>query len=387
MLRVETSEISSKLFRIPTRGFLRGRPALGSLLGVVRVNIEESVFEHIPRLASEMGWDFDRALGKLARVYRATQDAEIYEEESPRLVTVCALIFTSDDEAERFFTAMIRAQLAVLLDDRRVRIRGNKEHIERLNGYRARASAGGIARSRKSNDFVASKQAPSKHQLATPLSTNEPSLAPLLPFSNTEETTKNLDLASTPKKKRTRKPKDSSGASPPEGRTTAFRLTWLQHYKKKYGTDYPWGARENGQTATLLGTYSSDQLCGLVPYWFAWQRPEVIRGGHSFGKGPACFLLKLDELRADIADSDRRKTAAQVASAERQAENTIASISQAERVANKLSGATNEISGGDGLGRIEQGNEERAGGVLQEMPSGDCPDGDPDGGDLQPEAI
>lgn len=124
-------------------------------------------------------------------------------------------------------------------------------------------------------------------------------------------TTSTTPLASTKKQKRL------PAAKPAGGRSVAFRLAWFEHYRKKLGTDPAWGKRENGQVTQLLGSTTEDELIGLVPYFFAWQRPEVIRAGYSFGKGAHCFVLKVDELRADIADQGRRQTAAQIAERER----------------------------------------------------------------------
>jgi hypothetical protein len=112
-------------------------------------------------------------------------------------------------------------------------------------------------------------------------------------------------------KTKTKRVRQNLPGALPAGATVPVRLAWVEAWEKKYpGQKAAWGRRENGQVSQLLGTYTADELVGLVPYFFAWQRPEVIRGGHSFGKGPACFVLKVDELRADIADSDRRKSAA-----------------------------------------------------------------------------
>lgn len=114
----------------------------------MRVNLEDSALEHLPRLAKEMGWSLREAWGQLAFVYRATQRAEVHEETPARLVTICALHFDSDEQAERFFTAMVRAQLAVVLDDGRIRIRGNERRLSELDEWRKRSVAGGKARAK-----------------------------------------------------------------------------------------------------------------------------------------------------------------------------------------------------------------------------------------------
>jgi hypothetical protein len=125
----------------------------------MRVNIEDSVKRHLPRLSRSMGWNAREAMGALCFFYGATQDAEIYEDTPERIATVCALEFDDDEQCEMFITAMISAQLITVLDDGRLRIRGNEKHIVRLKQLRVGAVAGGLARQQKiRNDFVATRQ-------------------------------------------------------------------------------------------------------------------------------------------------------------------------------------------------------------------------------------
>lgn len=306
----------------------------------MRVNIEDTIWEHIPRLAKELRWDEDRALGKLARVYRVTQKAEVYEESPSRLVTVCALHFDSDQEAESFFTAMIAAQLASLLVDGRIRIKGNLEHIERLKTYRNRAQQGGIARSKKTNDLLASKQATGSHKASTPPSSSEPSYAPMLLTPNNEEEI--LDQQSA-KPKRERKPRTPSA---PAASPTGFGdvvAAWFAAYERRYHRKPKWGPRQGAQLKQLMVTYSAEELAhherGLIRHFFAWQRPEVIKGGHSFGKGAACFTLKIEELEADIAAPERRREAATAQKLEHDADRNTQQQDQAARVAAQIIGA------------------------------------------------
>jgi hypothetical protein len=339
----------------------------------VRVNIEDSIKKHLPRLASEMGWSANEALGQLVRLYGATQAAGVHEETSDRILTVCALEFASDDVGERFLTAMIKAQLAVVLDDGRIRIRGNGEHVQRAIVYKNRASNGGKAsakaRNRNLNDSVTTSTPASALDAQPP---SQPSFTPLLLSSKDEETTKrDLDLpAEVPKTKRR---KSSPGAAP-SGVTVPIRVAWFREYEKKYGQAAAWGRKENGQCAQLLGTFSATELVELVPFFFAWKRPEVIRAGHSFGKGANSFVMKIDELRADIADSERRKLAAQAEEAEKQGNRAVAGISQAERVAARFGGASGIA--GDGNRRIDQG-----------APPGPGAETGPDGGDAREDAV
>ena len=124
-----------------------------------------------------------------------------------------------------------------------------------------------------------------------------------------------VDSANKTSKEKNTKPKAKSiapGVSPP-GVTVEIREAWKLAFEKRYqGQQAAWGKREGGQAKNLLGTFSKAELLKLVEYFFAWKRPEVIRAGHSFGTGPNSFVMKIHELRADIADADRRKQAAQI---------------------------------------------------------------------------
>lgn len=296
----------------------------------MRLNIEDSAWKHIPRLAKEMRWSEREAAGALFRFWRDTQEEEITSAPRGRIITVCALAFESDEETDRFLSALIKAQLAHE-DEVGYHIRGNNDHVVRLNGYRSRASKGGIARQKNFNDFAASKQAPAKQVLKQMPSTGEPSFAPLLLTPNTEETTKNLDLRATSKKTRT--PKASLVPSVP-GVTVAVRNAWTESFEKRYpGQRAVWGQREGGQCKTLLGTFTSDELVDLVRHFFAWKRPEVIKAGHSFGTGGSCFVLKVHELRADMAAPQRRHEAAKLAERERISDTAAADDDQITRIA------------------------------------------------------
>lgn len=122
----------------------------------MRVNIEDSVKRHLPRLMREMGWSNREVIGALACVWQSTQDAEIYDAPASRIHTVCAIDFDTDEQCEKFIAAMIGAQLITVLENGDLRIRGNKQHVERLQNLRSRAKSGGMARQeQKLNDFVA----------------------------------------------------------------------------------------------------------------------------------------------------------------------------------------------------------------------------------------
>lgn len=148
-----------------------------------------------------------------------------------------------------------------------------------------------------------------------------------------------------PGAKRTQKPKPPSApAAAPRG----FREVvdaWFVAYEKRYGQQPKWGGKQGKQLTMLLGQgYNPEELVVLIGHFFGWQRPEVIRAGHSWGTGYACFVVKLDELRADMADPQRRAEAAQAADRERSDNKKAATISQAERLAQRFTGASNDNS-------------------------------------------
>lgn len=73
----------------------------------------------------------------------------------------------------------------------------------------------------------------------------------------------------------------------------------------------------------------------MVPLFFAWQRPEIINGGHPFSVGYKSFVQRIDELRADMLAPERRKAAGVLKVAERQTEQEDADEAMYARVAAK----------------------------------------------------
>lgn len=128
--------------------------------------------------------------------------------------------------------------------------------------------------------------------------------------------------------------KQSAMAAP--SAVAVVRALWLKCYEAKYGKRYPWGAREGGQCSVLLGSWPLEELQELVPLYFAWARPEVIRSGHPFGVGMWCFTMRLHELRADVIDPKRRAIAAQVGKRERNDNEQAEQQDQAARVAARM---------------------------------------------------
>ncbi len=145
----------------------------------------------------------------------------------------------------------------------------------------------------------------------------------------------------TPKTQKRKTP--SAPAAPPAGYSQVVAC-WFEHYEKRYGQKPKWGKRPGAQLKQLLDEYTADELCDLIPYFFAWKRAEVIDAGHSFGKGYACFVSKLDELRADIADPERRRESGVARAHDRRADKTSAVDDAVETALKILQGGANVAS-------------------------------------------
>ncbi len=143
---------------------------------------------------------------------------------------------------------------------------------------------------------------------------------------------------------------------------------WFTSYEKRYGAKPAWGAVYGRQLKNLLARSSVEELRDVIPKFFAWKRPEVIKGGHSLSTGNACLLLKLDELRADILAPERRAFAAVVADVERNDERHAQVDGQTQRVFKILEDEEHERLGrpgntqqlGDGTPANQNGREDQA---------------------------
>lgn len=113
----------------------------------MRVNVEDDLDKsgRLERFAREMRWSNDRALGRLVRVWGATQDAEIITASREEIVRVTLVRAKDREEAERVVDALIASHLA---DENNglITIHGNEKHVTRLVSMRKTASAGGSSR-------------------------------------------------------------------------------------------------------------------------------------------------------------------------------------------------------------------------------------------------
>lgn len=127
------------------------------------------------------------------------------------------------------------------------------------------------------------------------------------------------------------------------GPIAIIRRAFLDGYAARYpnAKAYPWGAKESGQAKNLLKSIPLEELLEMIGAWFAWGNARVINGGHAFGTGSDSFVWRYIELRADMDAPERRVDAAKSMHAERNANRVVGTRSQAERLAEKLSGENN----------------------------------------------
>lgn len=311
----------------------------------MRINVELQDLRasgRLWKLAQTMGWNQRETIGALVQFWGATQDAEIVETTHAKLMTTIILDMDSDDQAERFVRALIAAQL-VESRDSLLLIKGNEEHVGRLKVYRDRAYKGGIAKNKKANDFVASKQLGGSHKAATPAATNVPSLAPLL-LSSLAPNYELQDPQNSPDQETLRRTKKITAEPTPIG---DVRRAFLDGYAARYpnAKPYPWGAKENGQTRNLLKSMSPEDLKELFVAWFAWDHRKVIQGGHSFGTGSDCFVWRYIELFADTNAPERRIGAAIAGEHESLNNAAAAEAEQTRRVIAELQGSSKNVLG------------------------------------------
>lgn len=275
----------------------------------MRVSIEDDLRSsgRLGKLARVMGWREPHALGALVMVYRATQDLEIVEETPDKIVNAIVVDFDSDDEAHAFVSAMVSARLATLTDRGTIVIHGNDKHVATLKKIRAGASKGGSARaSKKPNDSLSQAKPEASPSLAIAKSLTL-TLTPTLTEDNTNTNT-TLRPAKSP---RAPKPKE------PPTEIAQIRRTFRDGYAARYGHEYHWGAKHSGQAKHLLQNWPLAVVLDLIPKFFFWQRPDIIKGGHSWGNGVTSFVFRIDELYADTHSPERRDIAAAIHEGER----------------------------------------------------------------------
>lgn len=285
-------------------------------------------------IARKVGWHRQRVLGAILIFWEDTQHNGIVS--APRQKLEEFVEADSDDEVSRLLDAMLLADLLEANGDE-LRIKGNQEHVDALEEFRAgqsergkrraagaqRDERGRLVSSRPANyQPVSSRLGPAEPAASSPASVS-------VSVSNKEETKKEIRA----KVKTQQLEADlvaperpaimatiaagvsfSSGASPPDGKSPVarFRDDWLREHQATYPNQtepVSWGSRENGQVAQLLRSDTIDTLRGLIGPYHHWKNPRVIAAGHPFCKGADSFVMQLDRLKADLAHPERHRFA------------------------------------------------------------------------------
>lgn len=155
--------------------------------------------------------------------------------------------------------------------------------------------------------------------------------------------------------KRTKTP--SAPSADADGYTELVAI-WFDCYERFYKRKPAWGAVYGRQLKAIMAKSDVEEMRVLIPAFFAWRRPEVIKGGHSLSTGYASLAMKLEELRADIAQPGRRAFAAVATDMERIEDQSAQSDAQTQRVLKSLEEKRNAIagSGSSGSGKDFGGN-------------------------------
>lgn len=308
----------------------------------MRVNIEDDLIlsGRLYAVATRMGWTQREAVGSLYFLWRRTQDCEVVTCSRDQLLSLIRLDYDDDYLASRFIAACVAAGL-IADDGSAVTIKGNDQHVSRLSKLRKSAKNGGFAKAQKwqkNGSEVAgewqgngTEEGLKRHGQGTE---NSALLAPssLLLTPNTKKRIKN----------NTGTPKIAGGSE--------VRRAFLDGYAARYsGKVYHWGAREAGQASNLLKTWPLQTLLDLVTKFFAWSRPEVIRAGHSFGKGPHSFVFRIDELYADTHTPERRLEAEVVRANENEGMRRAEGMAQSQRIEQAITSTAPQALLGEGF--------------------------------------
>ena len=117
---------------------------------MARTNIEDDLESsgRLAKFARTMGWDHDKAAGRLMFVYKDTQRKGLAVCSREEFVEATAARADSDHEADAVFSAMVAARLVAILPDDTFEIKGSQTQIARLGTFNGGRSAGGQERAR-----------------------------------------------------------------------------------------------------------------------------------------------------------------------------------------------------------------------------------------------
>jgi hypothetical protein len=282
----------------------------------MRVNIEDDLIlsGRLNAVAARMDWTQREAVGSLYFLWRRTQNVEIVTCSRDQLLGLIRLDYDNDDDASRFIDVCVSVGL-ISEDGSEVTIKGNEQHVSRISSLRKRARSGGFAKASKSVP-TGRQQAASRHGQGTENSAL-PTPSSLLPTPYNHKSKKEEEIHPISEKT-------------PIGQ---IRAAFLVGYAARYnGKSYHWGLKYNGQAKNILKNWPLATVLDLVPKFFAWSRPEVIRAGHPFGNGPHSFVFRIDELYADTHTPERRLEAEVVRANEHEGMRRAEGMAQSQRI-------------------------------------------------------
>jgi hypothetical protein len=278
----------------------------------MRVNLEDSLTDdgHARMIAKIMGWDEDRVIGKLYWVYRDTQKAKFVEGPIGRAVTLCVLRFDSDDECQKFLSAMVTAQLSKR-DGDTIRIRGNERRVTELDAwYGGKVRAGKASANKRKAEKIREQEPTDAQQNPTVLSPKSLVLSPIQDLRDPElfpqHEDRRVPVHSRPAPK-ARKPVTED--SPLFARVVDC---WFVNHREVYGGDPPWGSLQGKQLSAIMRKARDNgaELLQLIPQFFHGPYPDSTKAGHPLSDGYASLAMRIDMLRADMTNPNRRVKAA-----------------------------------------------------------------------------
>lgn len=260
---------------------------------MARTNIEEESWQRIYRLAEIMDCSVREAAGTAACLWHRSQDILKTSGTRDELVDWCALTKISDEEIEKWFSALKKARLISPETDGTFLIHGNKTQIDSRVSSAAKAAKGGKALKKKwaEEKKLQAGSKPSRSRL-------QASSKPLNAMQFNAMQSKaiqskamqgNFDceggLATAP--------------APAEEPRTPVSLTW-DSYKTAYETKYPGSeATKNatvmGQLAHFVKRVPAAEAPAIAAFYLTHRAPKYVNAGHSVG----LLLMDAEKLRGE----------------------------------------------------------------------------------------
>ena len=113
-----------------------------------RISIEERAWPRIPKLARRCGWTKEQALWKLCHLWRASQEILAVDADAEDITDwmQCA-----QDEAQTVLDGLLECKILERKEDGTFRIKGNEDHVMKIQVLRENGSKGGKRRASKAN--------------------------------------------------------------------------------------------------------------------------------------------------------------------------------------------------------------------------------------------